>query len=69
MEHYLKLYHALSESHLAYGISVWGGVPDTKINAIFTVQKHCVRIFLVIMVHILINFVPVLDQGLMKNVT
>ena len=44
MEHYLKLYHALSESHLAYGISVWGGVPDTKINAIFTVQKHCVRI-------------------------
>ena len=44
VEHYLKLYHALFESHLSYGISVWGGVPKTKINEIFTVQKHCVRI-------------------------
>ena len=44
VEHYLKLYHALFESHLTYGISVWGGVPDTKIDKIFTVQKHCIRI-------------------------
>ena len=44
VEHYLKLYHALFVSHLTYGISVWGGVPDSKIDAIFTVQKHCIRI-------------------------
>ena len=44
VEHYLKLYHALFESHLTYGISVWGGVPNTKIDQIFTVQKHCIRI-------------------------
>ena len=43
-EHYMKLYHALFESHLIYGISVWGGVAENKINPLFTVQKHCVRI-------------------------
>ena len=43
-EHYLKIYHALFESHLTYGISVWGGVSDSKLNRIFTVQKHCIRI-------------------------
>ena len=43
-EQYLKIYHALFESHLTYGISVWGGVPDSKLNKIFTVQKHCIRV-------------------------
>ena len=43
-EHYLKLYHALFESHLIYGITVWGGVSKTKMDKIFTIQKHCVRI-------------------------
>ena len=44
VEHYQKIYHALFESHLTYGISVWGGVCTTKMDAIFTVQKHCIRI-------------------------
>ena len=43
-EHYLKIYHALFESHLTYGISVWGGVSDSKLNKIFIVQKHCIRV-------------------------
>ena len=43
-EQYLKIYHALFESHLTYGISVWGGVSDSKLNKIFTVQKHSIRI-------------------------
>ena len=43
-EHYLKIYHALFESHLTYGISVWGGVSDSKLNKIFTVQKHSIRV-------------------------
>ena len=37
-EHYLNIYNALVESHLTYGISVWGGVSDSKLNKIFTVQ-------------------------------
>ena len=43
-EHYLKVYHALFESHLTYGISVWGGISDSKLNKIFTIQKHCIRV-------------------------
>ena len=42
--HYSKIYHALFESHLTYGISVWGGVSDLKLNKIFTIQKHCIRV-------------------------
>ena len=44
VEHYLKLYHALFVSHLTYGISVWGGVPKSQMDEIFTIQKHCIRI-------------------------
>ena len=29
---------------MTYGISVWGGVSDSKLNKIFTVQKHCIRV-------------------------
>ena len=43
-EHYLKIYHALFESHLTYGISVWGGISDSRLNKNFTVQKHCIRV-------------------------
>ena len=43
-ERYLKIYHALFESYLTYGISVWGRVSNSKLNKIFTVQKHCIRV-------------------------
>ncbi len=32
------------ESHLTYGISVWGGVPKQKLAKVFNAQKHCLRI-------------------------
>ena len=39
-----NLYHTLFESHLTYGISVWGGVSNNKLDRIFKMQKRCVRI-------------------------
>ena len=39
-----SLYHTLFESHLSYGITVWGGVPHSKLNSIFIAQKFCTRI-------------------------
>ena len=39
-----ELYHTLFESHLAYGISVWGGVPKSKLKPLFVAQKLCIRI-------------------------
>ena len=39
-----QLYHTLFESHLSYGISVWGGVSYRKLEPIFITQKKCVRI-------------------------
>ena len=42
---YLKLYNALFESHLTYGISVWGvALKDQSDDRLFIVQKHCIRI-------------------------
>ena len=38
------LYHTLFESHLTYGITVWGGVSKSKLNPIFVAQKHCMRV-------------------------
>ena len=38
------LYHTLFESHLTYGITVWGGVSESKLNPLFKVQKNCIRI-------------------------
>jgi hypothetical protein len=38
------LYHTLFESHMGYGITVWGGISDNKLKNIFTVQKHCMRV-------------------------
>jgi hypothetical protein len=43
-EKYLTIYHALFESHLTYGITVWGGLKKTWMEEIFKVQKHCVRV-------------------------
>ena len=42
---YLKLYNALFESHLTYGISVWGvALKDKSDDKLFITQKHCMRI-------------------------
>ena len=37
------LYHSLFESHLIYGISVWGAQSHTVLHDLFTLQKHCIR--------------------------
>ena len=42
---YLKIYNALFESHLSYGISVWGtSIKDKANDKLFIIQKHCIRI-------------------------
>ena len=41
---YLTVYHALFESHLSYGITVWGGVSKTWMDQVFKIQKHCIRV-------------------------
>ena len=38
------LYHTLFESHLAYGVTVWGGVSENKLLPLFRAQKKCLRI-------------------------
>ena len=38
------LYHTLFESHLTYCISVWGNVPNYKMNELHQIQKKCIRI-------------------------
>ena len=43
-ELYKTLYHTLFESHLNYGITVWGGVSKTKLEPLFILQKKCLRI-------------------------
>ena len=39
-----SLYHTLFESHLTYGITVWGGVSHNKLLPLFRAQKKCCRI-------------------------
>ena len=39
-----SIYHTLFESHLTYGITVWGGVPNSKLKPLVTLQKQCIRI-------------------------
>ena len=36
--------HTLFESHLSYGITVWGGVAQNRLRPLFITQKHCIRI-------------------------
>ena len=38
------LYHTLFESHLRFGITVWGGVSNNKLMPLFIIQKRCIRI-------------------------
>ena len=40
----MKIYNALFLSHLTYGISCWGGVPNYKLNKVFAIQKRCIRL-------------------------
>ena len=40
---YKNIYHTLFESHLLYGISVWGNARKSSINQLFTIQKKLVR--------------------------
>ena len=39
-----SLYHTLFESHMSYGITVWGLVSHNKLSKLFLLQKHCIRI-------------------------
>lgn len=39
-----SLYHTLFESHMIYGITVWGGESKNKLEPIFNLQKKCLRI-------------------------
>ena len=41
---YMKIYDALFKSHLSYCISSWGGIPNYKLQSIFSIQKRCVRL-------------------------
>ena len=42
---YLKIYNALFESHLSYGITVWGVALKNRSNEkLFVTQKRCIRI-------------------------
>ena len=44
-ENFKTLYNTLFESHILYGISIWGGIPQYKTAKIFRLQKKCLRIF------------------------
>jgi hypothetical protein len=39
-----QLYHTLFESHLTYGITVWGGEASSKLEPLLNLQKKCLRI-------------------------
>ena len=42
---YMNLYNALFESHLSFGISVWGvSIKNKSEDKLFITQKHCIRI-------------------------
>ena len=43
-QYHKTLYHSLVESHINYGITVWGGTKKISIDKLFNVQKHCIRI-------------------------
>ena len=39
----INLYNALFRPHIEFGLIVWGGAPQTKLNGIIKCQKKCVR--------------------------
>ena len=43
-ENYKSLYFSLFESHMNYGITLFGGIGKTHLDRLFRVQKHCVRL-------------------------
>ena len=43
-ENYKSLYYSLFESHMNYGITIFGGIGKTHLEKLFRVQKHCVRL-------------------------
>ena len=43
-DQFKELYHTLFESHLGFGISVWGGISNNKLEPLFVTQKKCIRI-------------------------
>jgi hypothetical protein len=42
----LSIYHALFESHISYGILVWGNLPECHTNRILKLQKYAIRTML-----------------------
>ena len=42
--YYRTIYSALFESHLNYGISIWGSAGVTCIKKLFVLQKYCIRV-------------------------
>ena len=40
----IELYNTLFQSHLSYGISVWGGLSRNQLSPLFIVQKKCIRL-------------------------
>ena len=54
---YLKIYNALFLSHLTYGISCWGGVPNYKLKKYLPSRKGVLGCYLVNSSHsIITNF-------------
>lgn len=43
-DYYRTIYSALFESHLNYGIIIWGGVSGSLVSNLFVLQKYCIRI-------------------------
>ena len=43
-KHHKTLYHSLFESHLSYGITVWGHVSGALLKPLKVLQKHCIRV-------------------------
>ena len=43
-KYYKDLYHTLFESHMGFGISVWGGISNNRLEPLFKTQKKCIRI-------------------------
>ena len=40
----ISVYHAIFQSHLMYGITVWGYAPEKSINSLQVLQNKAIRI-------------------------